>query len=181
MYVRLSYAMPPCLTGLAGVRPPWGRAGRGCAYRGRATLTRGYRIVRPPWGRQPRRMHIATMRKRNTPPDTFRTAHHGESMPRRGWRPERFRAAGMPPLLRLPPSRLDAPANACENAPLPCALYGKLLMRTCVSVRLLALEMRREGGLSSIHPVDFDFHPMDRPIHPMEISIHGHFSTEKWP
>ena len=35
-------------------------------------------------------MHIATMRKRNTSPDTFRTAHHGESMPRRGWMPRAF-------------------------------------------------------------------------------------------
>ena len=110
MYVRLSYAMPPCLTGLAGVRPPWGRAGRGCAYRGRAALTRGYRIVRPPWRRQPRRMHIATMRKRNTPPDIFRTAHHGESMPRRGWMPRAFSGGR-----KAAPPKATALATGCPR------------------------------------------------------------------
>ena len=59
-----------------------------------------------------------------------------------------------------------------------CALYGKPLKRTLTVVRLLALEMRREGTSPSIHPMDFDFHPMDRPFHPMEISIDGHFLGE---
>ena len=52
-------------------------------------------------------------------------------------------------------------------------------MRTALSVRLLALEMRRDGVFPSIHPFDFCFHPMDRPSHPMEISFHGMFSAEK--
>ena len=59
-----------------------------------------------------------------------------------------------------------------------CALYGKLLKRTAMSVRLLALERRRGGVFRPIHPMDFDFHPMDRPFHPMEISFHGLFSAE---
>ena len=63
----------------------------------------------------------------------------------------------------------------------PCALYGTLLMRTPTDVCVLALEMRRDGVMASIRPMDCCFHPMDRPIHPLEISLHGHFSIENGP
>ncbi len=63
----------------------------------------------------------------------------------------------------------------------PCALYGTLLMRTPTVARVLALEMRRDGVMASIRPMDCCFHPMDRPIHPLEISLHGHFSIENGP
>ena len=38
----------------AGVGPPWGPNIYALSFRGRASLTRGYRIVRLPWGRRPR-------------------------------------------------------------------------------------------------------------------------------
>ena len=54
-------------------------------------------------------------------------------------------------------------------------------MRTPTDVCVLALEMRRDGVMASIRPMDCCFHPMDRPILPLEISLHGHFSVENWP
>ena len=94
---------------LAGVRPPWGRSGGESPVRGRAALTRGYRVVRPLWGRQPRRHPIAppTRRgclRRSAIPGAHtaaRTTRKGR-MPRRDYRPKRFRAAGKPPLLNHP-------------------------------------------------------------------------------
>ena len=65
--------------------------------------------------------------------------------------------------------------RCCLQAARPCALYGKQLKRTATFVRVLALEMRRDGMPASICPLDFDFHPMDRPIHPMDFAFHGHF------
>ena len=79
------------------------------ASRGCAALTRGYRVVRPLWGRQPRRHPIAppTRRgclRRSAIPGAHtaaRTTRKGR-MPRRDYRPKRFRAAGKPPLLSHP-------------------------------------------------------------------------------
>ena len=45
---------PRCI--FAGVGPLWGPHIYALSFRGRASLTRGYRVVRPPWGRLPRGM-----------------------------------------------------------------------------------------------------------------------------
>ena len=45
-----------CVMFSRGGWPPWGQHIYASTFRGRAALTRGYRIVRPPWGRWPRCM-----------------------------------------------------------------------------------------------------------------------------
>ena len=78
--------------------PPWGRSGGESPVRGRAALTRGYRVVRPLWGRQPRRHPIAppTRRgclRRSAIPGAHtaaRTTRKGR-MPRRDYRPKESR------------------------------------------------------------------------------------------
>ena len=47
-------AVSLCCSRLAGVGPPWGPHIYASSVRGRASLTRGYRVVRPRWGRRPR-------------------------------------------------------------------------------------------------------------------------------
>ena len=52
--MEISFGGAWCI--FAGVGPLWGPNIYALSFRGRASLTRGYRIVRPPWGRRPRCM-----------------------------------------------------------------------------------------------------------------------------
>ena len=102
---------------LAGVRPLWGRSGEVSPFRGRASLTRGYRVVRPLWGRQPRGKRAHPTRTGSPPRrDAIHRVSHRPDGPAQGKNAE----AGLrPERVRRDESRLYAAASHTAEDPPP--------------------------------------------------------------